>query len=254
MFSYIYNSLIYQPLYNGLVFLMDIIPWADAGIAIIVLTLIVKLILFPLSKKAITTQLRMKGVEPELALIKEKYKEDKQEQARQTMGLYKKQGINPFSSILLIFIQLPVIFALYKVFLSSGLPSINTDLLYHFISVPAIVNIKFLNLIDIAGKSLILAIIAGVSTYIQIRFSLPPKPKVAPATGSVPTPTSTSKTSSFKDDLARSMNIQMRYIFPVLAFFISWSISGAIALYWITSNIFTIGQEIVIRRGFKSKM
>ncbi len=246
--SYLYNTLIYQPLYNGLIFLMDISSWIDAGVAIVILTIIVKLILFPLSKKAITTQLRMKKVEPELASIREKYKEDKQEQARQTMKLYKEQGINPFSSILLILIQLPVIFALYKVFLSSGLPSINTELLYSFVSIPAHINIKFLDLVDISGKSLILALIAGVSTYVQIRLSMPPKPKTATGPGVTP------KANTFKEDLARSMNIQMRYVFPVLAFFISWSISGAIAIYWITSNIFTIGQELVIRRTVKSKI
>src|SRR5437868_14652860 len=93
------------------------------------------------------------------------------------MELYKKQGINPFSSIILLFIQLPIIFALYRLFMSSGLPSINTDLLYHFVHVPAIVNIQFLHLVNIASKSLFLAVIAGISTFIQIRLSMPPAPK-----------------------------------------------------------------------------
>lgn len=227
---------------------MDLLPWIDAGVAIIILTILVKLILFPLSKKAVTTQLKMKKVEPELASIKEKYKEDKQEQARQTMALYRKEGINPFMGILLLFIQLPVIFALYRVFLSSGLPTINVDLLYASVkaySAGLMVKINFLNLIDISGKSLILALLAGITTFFQIRFSMPPAPKKNPDNPKKPT---------FKEDLARSMNMQMRYIFPVLAFFISWSISGAIALYWITSNIFTIGQELVIRRTVKSRV
>lgn len=225
---------------------MDILPWIDAGVAIIILTILVKLVLFPLSKKAVTTQLKMKRVEPELTTIKEKYKDDRQEQARQTMALYKREGINPFMGILLLFIQLPVIFALYKVFLSSGLPSVNTDLLYKFVAIPASINIEFLGYFSISGKSIILALIAGITTYIQIRFSLPPAPKKNPVAGP--------QKASFKEDLARSMNMQMRYIFPILAFFISWSISGAIALYWITSNIFTIGQELVIRKTVKTKV
>lgn len=244
MISNIYNTVIYKPLYNGLIFLMDLLPWIDAGVAIIILTIIVKLILFPLSKKAVVTQLKMKRVEPELNALKEKHKDDRQELARQTMALYKKEGLNPFLGIFLLFIQLPVIFALYKVFLSSGLPSVNTGLLYGFVAVPAAINIQFLGFFDIVGKSLILALIAGITTYIQIRLSMPIAPKKT---------TSTPSKASFKEDLARSMNIQMRYIFPVLAFFISWSISGAIALYWITSNLFTIGQELVLRRTVKSK-
>lgn len=235
---YVYNTFIYEPLYNGLIFLIDKIPGADAGIAIIVFTLIIKLILFPLSKKAVSTQIKMKKVEPELNLIKEKYKNDKQEQARQTMKFYKENGIKPFSSILLILIQLPIIFALYKVFLTPGLPNVDTSILYSFVTAPAHININFLGLIDISGKSLILALLAGISTYIQIKYSVPPMPKKV----------DTGKPATFQESIARSMNIQMRYMFPILAFFISWSISGAIALYWITSNIFTLGQELVIRR------
>lgn len=246
MISHLYNVLIYKPLYNGLILLMDYIPWIDAGVAIIILTIIVKLILFPLSKKSVTTQLKMKKVEGELAAMKEKYKDDKQEQARQTMALYKKEGINPFMGILLLFIQLPIIIALYRVFLSSGFPKINGSLLYSFVHAPVPdPSIYFLTLIDISSKSLILALIAGITSFIQIRYSMPPAPKKDPSVAP--------KTPSFKDDLARSMNMQMRYIFPILAFFISWSISGAIAIYWITSNVFTLAQELFIRKTVKSK-
>lgn len=226
---------------------MDVSPLIDAGIAIIILTIIVKFILFPLSKKAIVTQLKMKKIEPELNAIKEKFKDNRQEQAVQTMALYRKHGVNPFSSIFLIFLQLPIIFALYKVFLSSDLHSINEALLYSFVAIPEYVNINFLNYFDISKKSLILALLAGISTFFQIKFSVPPIPKPTHADGAPKKPT-------FKDDLARSMNMQMRYVFPVLAFFISWSISGAIALYWITSNLFTLAQELVIRRSVRSKI
>lgn len=230
-------------MYNGLVALIDVLPWADAGLAIIVLTLIIKLILFPLSKKSVQTQLAMKKYEPELNAIKDKYKDDKQEQARQQMKFYKEKGIRPFFGILLVLIQLPIIIALYRVFLSPGLPTIDASMLYSFVHVPAFVNINFLSLVDISHKSWQLALLAGISTFFQVRFSMPPTPPRAPlAPGAKP---------SFQEDFARSMSVQMRYIFPVIAFFISWSISGAIALYWITSNLFTIAQELVIRRQFK---
>lgn len=233
-------------MYNGLIFLIDVLPWADAGIAIIVFTLIVKLILFPLSKTSVYTQLKMKKVEPELRAIKEKYsgKDQRQEQAKQTMEFYKREGIRPFAGIILIFIQLPIIFALYKVFLQPGLPNIDASLLYSFVSIPQNININFLGIFDISGKSIVLALIAAVSTFFQIRFSMPPMPPkkvVSPGASAKP---------NFQEDLMRGMNIQMRYVFPVIAFFISWSISGAIALYWITSNLFTIAQELVIRKSF----
>jgi len=238
--AYLYRTFIFEPMYNGLIFLMDVIPWADAGVAIIIFTLIIKLILFPLSKKSVQTQLKMRKVEPELNAIKEKYKNDRQEQAKKTLEFYRREGINPFSGILLILIQLPIIFALYKVFLSPGLPIIDANILYAFVSVPESVNVVFLGFFDISKKSIILAIIAGITTFFQVRFSMPPVPKKNREPGAKP---------SFQEDLVRSMNLQMRYAFPVLAFLISWSISGAIALYWITSNLFTIGQELVIRKS-----
>lgn len=242
MISNIYHAIVYQPLYNGLVFLMDVIPWADAGVAIVLFTIIVKLILFPLSKKSVSTQIQMKKFEPELKALKEKYKDNNQEQAKQTMAFYKEKGINPFAGVILVFIQLPIIIALYRVFLKSGLPTINQTLLYPFVHIPSHVNIVFLGLVDISHKSLWLALLAGITTFLQVRYSMPAPKKTDVKPGGKP---------SFQDDLARTMSMQMRYFFPIVAFFISYSISGVIALYWITSNIFTIGQELVIRRKYR---
>ncbi|MCI5108671.1 MAG: YidC/Oxa1 family membrane protein insertase [Candidatus Pacebacteria bacterium] len=215
---------------------MDTSPLFDAGMAVLLLTVIIKLILFPLSKKAVITQLRMKQIAPELEKVKEEYKDDKQVQAQKTLELYKENGIRPFASILLIFIQLPIIFALYKVFLQSGLPEINTELLYSFVPTPENVNVMFLGLIDITSKSWILAICAAVTNFFQIRYSMP---AYTPKEGAERT---------LKDDFAKSMQLQMKYVFPVVVLFIAYSISGAIAIYWTTSNLFMIGQELVLRK------
>lgn len=238
MISSIYNAIVYQPLYNGLILLMDAIPWADAGVVVILFTVIVKLCLFPLSKKAVNTQMQMKAIDPELTALKEKYKDDKQELARKTMELYKEKGVRPFMSILLIFIQLPIIFALYRVFLHSGLPVVNTDLLYGFVHIPDHINMVFLGLVDISKTSLVLALLVGLATFMQAKIMAP---KISANTAST-------SGDSFKHDFAKSMSIQMRYVFPVIAAFISWKISAAISLYWITSNLFTIGQELFLKR------
>jgi YidC/Oxa1 family membrane protein insertase len=238
---------VYEPLYNGLIFLMDTIPWIDAGVAIVIFTIIIKLILFPLSKKAVVTQLKMKKIQPELDALKDKYKDDRQLYAKKTLELYKANGVNPFASIFLILLQLPIIFALYRIFV-NGFESINADILYSFVRVPEIASIKlnFLGLVDISGKSLVLALLAGITAYLQIRYSVPPTPKTPPKENM-------SKEEKFRHDLARSMNLQMRFVLPVLAFFVSWTISAAIAIYWITSNVFTIAQELVIRRTVRDK-
>ncbi len=242
--SFLYHTLVYNPLYNGLIYLMDVLPWIDAGLAIVIFTIIVKLILFPLSKKAVTTQLKMKKVEPELNALKEKYKDDKQLHAKKTMELYRTNGINPFAGIILILIQLPIIIALYRVFL-SGFSNIDASILYSFVHVPIAINTEFLGLVDITSKSLILALLAGVSSFIQVKLSVPPVSKSEKLRENM------TKEERFKHDLTRSMGLQMRYMLPALAFFVSWTISGAIAVYWITSNLFSIGQELVIRRSIK---
>ncbi|OHA18910.1 MAG: hypothetical protein A2836_00790 [Candidatus Taylorbacteria bacterium RIFCSPHIGHO2_01_FULL_45_63] len=237
----IFHSFFVTPLYNGLIFLMDVLPWPDAGLAIVLLTILVKLVLFPLSRKAIHTQVRMKEIEGELQSVKEKYKDNKQKQAEETMALYKKKGVNPFSSFFLIIIQLPIIFALYRIFLGSQLPEVDQNLLYSFVSVPTNVSVLFLGLIPITGKSLILSLATGISQFFQARLSL----------GSVAV--SPKDAGTFKYDFAKSMNTQMKYVFPVIAFFVAYSISGAVALYWTTSNLFTLGQELFVRHKLKKQ-
>src|SRR6185503_21332725 len=113
------KTIIYIPLYNFLLVLLNYIPTHDVGIAIVILTILVKLILYPVSKKAAVTQFLMKKHDPELQLLKEKYKANKEEQAIQIMAFYKKYQVNPFSSILTIFIQIPIIYSLYHIFLHS---------------------------------------------------------------------------------------------------------------------------------------
>lgn len=237
--SWIYHTLIYTPLYNLLVILFKIAPWADAGIIVIVLTLIVRFILFPLSKKAIVTQVAMQEVGPRIKEIQEKHKDDKETQAKLTLALYKEKGVNPLSGILLLFIQLPIIWALYRIFLYSGIPAINGSLLYSFVHAPSHVSTMFLGLLDITQKSVTLALLAALSSYFQMKIAMSNQ-KVPDGKG-------------FGNDLARSMQTQMKYIFPVIVFFISYKISGVVALYWCTTNLFTIAQEIFVRRKLLAK-
>ncbi len=243
MISSIYHAAIYQPLYNGLVGLISILPWADVGIVVILFTIIIKLALFPLSKKSVATQIQMKKIEPDIAKLREEFKDNKQELALRTMQLYKEKGVRPFLSVLLVFIQLPIIFALYRVFWHSGLPVVNTELLYSFIHAPSAdtINMNFLGLINVSSKSIVLAVLVGISTFFQTKIMAA---KLTPA----PASAQDTEADRFKKDLAKSMHLQMKYVLPLLTAFISYGISAAISLYWITSNIFTIGQEIVLKR------
>lgn len=230
-----YHEYIFRPLYNGLIFLFDTLPWIDAGVAVILFTCIVKLALFPLSRKAIITQARMKEIQPEMDALQKKYKDDKQALSIATFDLYKKKQVNPFSSILLILIQLPILLALYSIFVRSGLPVVNTELLYSFIQAP-IINMHFLGIFDIAGKSLILSIIAAVAQYYQIKYAVGKTPEKK-------------DNATFQEDFARSMSVQMKYIFPIMVLIISYTTSGVIALYWTISSLFTLAQEIYVKKN-----
>ncbi len=233
--SLLYHTLFFDPLYNALVLLFKVLPWADAGIIVILLTILVRLIMFPLSRKAILTQVKMAEIGPDLARIKERYKDKAEEQARLTLTLYREKGINPFSGLLVIILQIPIILALYQIFLNFS--KIDSTLLYPFVTAPDHLNTTFLGFLDITAKNIPLALLAAVSTFIQ--FQLTMKGQAQP------------KGNSFADNLTRSMQTQMKYFFPVIVFFVSYSVSGVIALYWLTTNLFSIGQELFIRKNIK---
>lgn len=233
-----FNTFVFNPLYNGLIFLIDIVPYADVGIAVVLLTIVVKIILFPLAHKVAHMQVRMKEIAPKMEEVKEKYKDDKQEQTLKMMALYKEHNVRPFLSLLVVFIQLPIILGLYWVFYKGGLPDIQLDLIYSFIPVPDLVNMRFLGIVDIGGKSIVLAVLAGAAQFIHSSYTLP-EPKPRP------------ENPTMKDDLARSFHLQMKYVMPIIVVVISYTISAAIALYWLTSNIFAIGQELIVRREMR---
>lgn len=233
----IFFTLVTQPLYNGIVGLIHLLPWADLGIVIIIFTILVRFILFPVAQKALRTQLALQKVQPKMDEIKEKYKNDRQAQAQKMMELYKEYKVNPFSSILFMFIQIPIIFGLYFMFVRTGLPDIHPDFLYSFLSVPPQISTLFLGFVDVAQKSLPFAILAGVSQFFQAYFMKMPEP-------------SGSK-ESFGASFAKSMSFQMKYVFPILIVFISAALPGSVALYWTTSNLFSIVQESFLRKKMK---
>jgi YidC/Oxa1 family membrane protein insertase len=234
----LWNTIFYQPIYNALIFTIDTITFGDVGFAIILLTIVVKFILSPLTRKSIKSQILMKRIEPELKQIKKDFP-DKQEQARKTFELYKKYDVNPFSGCLVILLQLPVIFALYYVFY-KGL-ALDAGPLYSFIQAPGTLHTKFLGLFDVHSKSIVLALLAGVSQFIQGYLASPMKPKTEVVHAQ-------QEPKTFQDQLSSSMQMNIKYILPIFIAFIAYQISAAVALYWITSNVFTIIQEWYIRR------
>ena len=231
MISTVFHTIIYDPLYNALIFLVGVIPTHDVGIAVIALTIVVRFILFPLSRRAVETQLAMKKIAPEVEKLKEKHKDDREAQGKAIFALYRERGVHPFAGIGLLLAQLPVLFALYWVFSGGGLPELRPDLLYSFIPHPAAVSMEFLGLLDMKGHSLILGVLAALTQFSYTRLSMGPREKKPAEAG-----------ASFSADLARSFDLQARFMLPATFVFLSFVIPNAAMLYLVTSNSFMVAQ------------
>lgn len=236
-----WNTFIYKPIFNVLVLLLSYVTMGDLGFAVVLLTIIVKVILYPLSKKAITSQLDMASIQSHIAEIKAK-KLSKEEEAKETFALYKEKKVNPFSGCLVMLIQIPIIFGLYFVFL-KGL-TIDPTQLYSFVKAPASVDTVFLGLIDLTKThSIWIALLTGITQFIQVFVSPTTKMQAKTTVGQ----------KGLSADIQKSMQTQMKYVFPVIIAFITYKIQAAVGLYWIVNNIITIIQERAIAKAIKKK-
>lgn len=238
----IFNLTVYQPLYNGLVFLVGVVPYHDVGIAVILLTIVARIALYPLARRAIESQMAMKKVAPEIEAIKKKYKGDPAQQSKATFALYKERGVHPFAGALVGIAQIPILLGLYWVFAWGGLPTVDADLLYSFVHVPAGVNMEFLGFVDMGvNHNVALALLVGLSQLAYMRISMGPRGTQTPAEA---------VESSFSTDMAKSFDVQMRYVFPVTFAVIAYFVVAAAPLYWLTANLAMIAQEYFSGRRF----
>ena len=231
-----FNLILYRPLFNALVLLYEYLPGHDFGVAIIVLTCFVRLLLYPSTLKSIKSQKVLQEIQPKIKEIQTKLKHDRQEQAKAMMELYKKEKINPLSGCLPILAQLPIIIALFLVLknLASNFSSQNLVELYSFVPHPGEINPMFLGIMNLTVPSSVLAVLAGVSQFFQSKMIA-----------------SKTKTSSAKvGDFSQMMQKQMLYFFPLFTVLILWRLPSAIGLYWMTTTLFSIGQQYL---AFKPK-
>jgi len=239
--STFFHAVFYNPIYNALVALVAIVPGSDVGIAVILVTIIIRLALLPFSLSAARTQRAMKLLEPRIKELKEKHKGDKEKEALETLALYKEEKVNPFASILTVFIQIPVLLALYWVFYYEPFSTINVARLYAFTPVPHTISLQFLGIISVAGKSIVLAVLAGLTQFIQAHMALSGTMKP-------------SDTKGMQNDFQRIMGMQLKYVFPFIIAVISYTTSGAIALYFITTNLAGSLQEWHVRRTINAEV
>lgn len=234
MIKTVWETIIYEPLYNTLVFILNFIPGHYAWVGVIVLTILIRVLLFPVYQKIIKSQKALKEVQPIIKELQEKYKNDKQVLGVKIMEVYKDKKVNPFSMIgYLLFVQIPIFLGLYFVF-AKGLVH-HEGALYSFVHFPETVNTFFFNIDLMLKGSFVIAILAGVAQYFHSRNTLALQPE-APVRkqGEIP---------NFQNELQRSLRFQTLYFIPILITVTAYYFPAAIGLYWIVNSLFSIAQE-----------
>lgn len=226
---YLYNLIIYKPLLNVLVFFYNTIAFHDLGIAIILLTLLIRIILYPIFQKSARYQKISQNIQPKIAALKEKHKDDTKKQSEEMMALYKEHGINPFSGFAFLLIQIPLLIALYHISLRIFTPEAFQNL-YGFIHAPEVLNNLFLGLINLQIPNMLIIILAAAAQYVQARMSLP---KSVP--GQEPTQ-------------AEKIGKMMALFSPILYVVILLKLPSAVGLYWLTMSVLGIVQQLIINR------
>lgn len=230
----IFNIFLYRPLFNFLILIYNYLPGHDFGLAIIFLTVIIRFILYPVSVKALNSQRILQKLQPQMQELQKKYKNDKEKQTRETLELYRREKINPFSGLFLAFIQLPILIALYNVFW-KGLKSGELDNLYNFITNPVNINPTFFNIVDLSKPNLSFAVLAGIIQFFQTKMLIPQTPK----------------SQTKERDINSIMQKQMVYFFPFVTIIILFKLPSALGLYWIVSGLFSIIQQYFILKSHK---
>lgn len=228
--SGIFNEIIYRPIFNLLIFLYNTIPFGGIGVAIIVLTIIIKLVLWPFSQKALKSQKALADLQPKVEELKKQHAENKEALAAALMQLYSREKVSPASSCLPILIQLPVLIALYHA-LSKGISSTGFEMLYPFVANPGKIDGTFFGILDLNVSSPILALLAGAIQFVQARMMI--MKQQPPVSG------------SGDEQMLATMNKQMMYIMPAVTILISWSLPGGLALYWFTNGLLSVIQQVL---------
>lgn len=247
--SFFFNELVYRPIYNLIIFIYNVLPGHDFGMAIILATVLVKMLLVPLSRKQIESQKKMQELQPKMKEIQEKYKNDKEKQSRMMLELYKENKANPFSGCLPMVLQLVFLIAIYRVLFNISKDGAAAEGLYSFIYNPGAVRHMFLGFLDLSVPAnihdfsahnltrLLLVIAAAAAQFFQTKM-LMAKAEAKKAESK----------KSKEPDFAQMMSQQMLFLAPLMTLLIGLRFPSGLALYWLVSTVFMIFQQLYLQR------
>lgn len=269
----IFDILIVQPIFNLLIGLYSLIPGGDFGISLILFTVLVRFALYPLVKKQLHQTQAMKKLQPQLAKIKKETKGNKQLESMRMLELYKEHGVNPFRSIGILLIQLPIFIALYiviQVFTShrdeiakwtydfmEGLAPIK-----QLIEDPNSFNHMFLGFVDLTKSAfadggvnialILIALIAAATQYFMSKQTMPHN-ESKKRLRDVMSEASQGKQADQSEMNAIVMGKMMK-VLPIFMFFVMVSVPGALALYYAMSNLVAVAQQAYLLRKDEEEM
>ena len=236
----LFTTIMFQPIWNLLVWLYTTIPGRDFGVAVIALTVVIRVILWPIQQATLKSQKALQTIQPKIKALQEKFKDDKAAQNKAVMELYAAEKVSPFSSCLPVLIQFPFLIALYQV-LRSGLAKADFGLLYPFVHNPGTINRIAFGFLDLSKNSIVLAVLAGLAQFWQTKML----PMNAPPAGA-------GEGSKDEKQLAQ-MNKMMTYMTPAITVVFAIQFPGGLAVYWIASALMGVLQQWLFLRDHKKK-
>lgn len=230
-----WTTIVVQPLYNLLVGLYNVL-WGDLGLAIIALTFIIRIILYPLAKQALASQVAMQTIQPKMKELQERHKGDREALARATMQLYREQKVNPLSSCFPVLIQLPFLLGIYYA-LQAAVKGESFHLLYPFVEHPGKLHDIAFGFLPLGTPSIVLAVVAGAAQYWVTRMLMAQRP-----------PSAAAKAGGKDEDMMAMVNKQMQYMMPIMTVVIGATLPAGLTLYWFIATVFQgVQQKMMFR-------
>ncbi|MCZ7568664.1 MAG: YidC/Oxa1 family membrane protein insertase [Ardenticatenaceae bacterium] len=224
----LWNALV-QFLTDALIFFNHIV--GSYGLAIILFTLVVKLITLPLTMKQVRSSKAMQELQPQLKALQEKYKNDKERQTQEMMQLYKEYGVNPASGCLPLLIQMPIWFALYRaLFALAREGHLNEGWLW----IPSLAEPRSITMFWPPANWTLTTIAYLILPVLTVVTQLVVQKQMSPPT------------TASKDDPSSAMLGQMNTIMPLMFGFFALQVPSGLTLYWVTSNLFAMFQQVLI--------
>src|SRR3990167_469098 len=237
------TTLFYQPLFNLLFWFVAILPGESLGLGIIALTALVRILLMPSSAAAVKSQREMLALQPKIDEIRAKYGDKPEQMNQRLLALYQEHKVNPFGSCLPLLIQLPILWVLYRVFMTGIHPS-NFNLLYSFVPAPSALDTTLFG-INLQAPSLVLAVVAGALQFVQTWQLSRHRQQAKDRTD---LPRSEKPGSEDAAKTAEQLSSRMMYAMPLFTVFIAATLPSALAVYWVVTTAFSIAQQAYLIR------